>query len=219
MYNHQQRPKRLKRGLLALSFMMGLGGIGAAGLFIYNDLRLNQSPVVEGESRVVGQVMGSADAYFVNEPLFDFELPVDWREIDRSDTARERSITWQATKLNEDNRYLKLYINTIPDDPIVRLLPVRVNGSQLQRGQLSASCSTFSDDASAKWEDVEFRCDTARRVDTNIVGTGEAGQPINTFEITGPEGGTNRYFFVYTDRNISPNFEIFYSAINSFQAK
>ncbi len=227
VYSHDSRRSRLKKGLLVMSLLVGLTGVLGVVAFIYYDLRTNQSEQVEGQERVVSQVLGSSDTFFVNEDKFEFELPGDWREIDRVDRAREQSITYQATLRGEDNRYLKVYINTIPDDPVVRLLPVTVRGSELERGRLSAHCSTFTGvqaeggnrTALAKWEDVEFLCDVGRTVNQNIIGTGQVGQPVNTVEITGETSGTNRYFFKYTDQNIRPNFEIFYSAINSFRAK
>lgn len=197
------------------------------GVFIYNDLRLSQSTEVVGEERTIAQVLGNTDTLLVNEQDFEFELPGDWRKIDAVNTANEQSITWQATLRDEDNRWLKLYINSIPEDQaVVRLLPVKVSDSRMQRGQLSGHCNTFTGEASggqrypmAKWEDVDFWCDAGRRVNVNIIGTGQASQPINTIEITGENSGTNRYFFVYTDQNIRPNFEILYSAVNSFRAK
>jgi hypothetical protein len=144
-------------------------------------------------------------------------FPGDWREIDRVERANEQSITWQATLRDEDNRWLKLYINTIPEDEaVVRLLPVSVDGAQMSRGQMSGHCNTFTGATVqgeryplAKWEDVEFWCDANRAVNTNIIGTGQQGQPPNTIEITGENSGTNRYFFVYRDQNIRPNFDIF----------
>lgn len=223
---HNQSRRLMKRSLLTVSLLVGLAGVTMVIAFIYNDLKLNQSEIVEGEARTVAQVLGNADSLFVSEENFEFELPGDWREIDRINRPTEQSITWQATSRDEDNRWLKLYKNTIPDDPIVRLLPVTVNDNRLQRGQLSAHCATFtgSNDNNerfpvAKWEDVEFRCDANRTVNVNIIGTGQRGQPFNTFEITGVNSGTNRYFFVYTDQNIRPNFDIFYNAVGSFRAK
>lgn len=231
-YRHDHRPSKLKVSLFAVSFLVGLGGILLAGLFIYSDIQNNQSDVVEGEGRTVAQVLGDADALFVNEDNFSFELPDDWREIDRVDTAREQSITWQATLRGEDNRYLKLYMNTIPDDPLVRLLPIKVDGQRIQRGQMSPNCSSFTGSGATnrserrgepatptRWEDIDFVCNVGSIVDENVVGTGQEGQPLNTFTITGEESGTNQYFFVYTDRNVRPNFEIFYGAVNTFYAK
>lgn len=226
-YSHERRNKRLKKGLLTFSFIVGLTGVGVVIFFIYNDLQLNQSEEVVGEERTVSQVLGDSDAYLVSHDKFEFELPGDWREIDKVDRQNEQSITWQATLRDEDNRWLKLYINTIPEDEaIVRLLPVNVEGSEMRRGQMSGHCNTFTGSSTegqryplAKWEDVEFLCDANRTVNTNIIGTGQEGQPINTVEITGEDSGTNQYFFVYRDQNIRPNFEIFYNAVNSFRAK
>ncbi len=225
-YSRHHSRSKLKLGFVLFSVMAFIAVLVAGGMFIYNDLRLNQSEPVEGQERTVSQVLGNTDTKFVDEPNFSFELPGDWREIDRVQTDRENSITWQATLRNEDNRYLTLHINTIPDDAVVRLLPVTVNGSRMQRGQLSGNCSSFTglqeqstNRALARWENVDFLCDTSNRVNTNIIGTGQEGQPQNTVEITGESSGTNQYFFLYKDQNIRPNFDILYSAVNSFRAK
>lgn len=225
-HHRQHKQHNLKLGIVVLSVLASVGVIVMVGMFIYNDLRLNQSEAVEGQERTVSQVLGNTDTKFIDEQNFSFELPGDWREIDRATTDRERSITWQATLRNEDNRYLTLHINTIPDDAVVRLLPVTVNGSRMQRGQLSGNCSSFTglqeqsgSRSLARWEDVDFVCDTSNRVNTNIIGTGQGGQPQNTIEVTGESSGTNQYFFLYKDQNIRPNFDILYSAVNSFRAK
>jgi|AntRauTorckE6833_2_1112554.scaffolds.fasta_scaffold14967_1 hypothetical protein len=231
-YRYNHRTKKLRVGLLVVSFLFGIGGILLAGFFVYSDLQNNQAEVIEGESRTVAQVLSDSDAFFVNEPDFDFELPNDWREIDRVDSPNEQSITWQATLKDEDNRFLKLYINTIPQDPVVRLLPVSVNGSRLQRGQLSPNCSSFTGSETTdrderrgqpptqtKWANTDFICDVGRIVNENIIGTGQSGEPINTITVTGEESGTNQYFFLYEDRNVRPNFDILYNAVNTFFAK
>lgn len=225
-YSRYYNRSKLQLGFVLFSVVAFVAVSVAGGMFIYYDLRLNQPEPVEGQERTVSQALGNTDTKFVDEPNFSFELPGDWRKIDRVRTDRENSITWQATLRNEDNRYLTLHINTIPDDAVVRLLPVVVDGSRMQRGQLSGNCSSFtglqkqsSNRALARWENVDFLCDTSNRVNTNIIGTGQEGQPQNTIEITGESSGTNQYFFLYRDQNTRPNFDIFYSAVNSFRAK
>jgi hypothetical protein len=231
LYRHDHHSRKRRIGVVATSFLVAAVGVLSIVYFVYRDIAMNQSEPVAGNERVVSQVVSDDESVLVNEDKFQFELPNDWVEIDRVVTDRENSITWQATLKNEDNRYLTLHINTIPDDPVVRLLPVTVNGNRLQRGQLSGNCSTFSGEATdgttrqtgppvlAKWENVEFMCAVGRYVDENVIGTGQAGRPLNTIEVTGEESGTNRYFFVFTDRNIRPNFDILYSAVNTFTAK
>lgn len=231
-YRHDHQATPLRTGVFVVSFLVGVGGILLAGFFIYSDLRSNQAASVEGEERTVAQVLSDSDAYFVNEPNFDFELPEDWREVDRIQTNSEQSITWQATERDEDNRTLTLHINTIPEEPIVRMLPISVNGNRLQRGQMSPNCSGFTGSETTdpgerrgqpptqtRWANTDFICDVGRIVDENIVGTGQAGEDINTFTVTGEESGTNSYFFLYKDRNVRPNFEIMYNAVNTFYAK
>jgi len=71
-YRYNHRTKKLRVGLLVVSFLFGIGGILLAGFFVYSDLQNNQAEVIEGESRTVAQVLSDSDAFFVNEPDFDF---------------------------------------------------------------------------------------------------------------------------------------------------
>jgi hypothetical protein len=229
-YDHHRRKHQVN--LVILSFVVAFVGIASIVYFVYQDISVNEAQPVEGVENSVAQVLGGTESYLVNEEAFDFELPADWREIDRVQTTSENSITWQATLKNEDNRYLTLHMNTIPQDPIVRLLPVTVDENQLRRGQLSANCATFTGSgtsnaserrgqppAPAKWENIDFICDIPNIVDQNVIGTAQAGQPLNTFTVTGEDSGTNQYSFVYTDRNVRPNFDILYNAVSTFFAK
>lgn len=159
------------------------------------------------------------------------QLPGDWKESRRITTTGSHTIIWQATKKGQDNRSLQIFVDTIPSSmPVNRLMPVTVQGSGLIAGDISDNCATFTGGGTldtkqavlqkptlAKWQGVDFMCNLPNVVD-NQIGVGAVGNPINQVTITGP-AGTHKYFFLYTDRNIQPDYTILTDALQSFHAK
>jgi hypothetical protein len=190
-----------------------------------------QQPVISGGTKIVPQSI-SKDVLRVNQPLFSLQLPSDWKQTSAQDTQASHSISWQATTKGTDNRYLTLYIDTIPTTKPVNLeLPVSVSGNQLSYGALSDNCSDFTPGgtmdvgkaevmppAPSLWQGVNFICNIPE-VLLDQVGTGSIGSPNNTVTVTGPTSGTHKYFFLYTDLNIDPDYSILFNAIQSFRAK
>lgn len=229
-YGHRSGKRRPRKALLVLACSLLL--LGIIGSVIYLDLKKHVSSEVKGEGRVVSQVLSdNANLKTIDEPFFTLELPADWREIGRNQSSLYTSISWQAGTKGQDNRYLTLYIDRLPlDYPLNRLLPVRAQGNELSFGDLSDNCSSFTaggtTDANkaaglpptkSKWQKVDFMCNLPRFTD-NEVGTGTP-EAMNSVSVTGPVKGTHKYFFVYTDRNFQPNYNIFYDVIRSFRAK
>jgi hypothetical protein len=229
-YGHRSERHRPRKVLLVLAGSLLI--LSLIGGLVFSDLRRNGSQSVEGESKTVTQVIGdSVQRIAIDEPLYSFELPGDWKEIGRQSTPNEHSVSWQASKKGEDNRYLTLYVDVIPPDIAVnRLLPVSAQGATLSYGDISEKCETFTGNgtvdasrgtqlkpAPAKWQGVSFICNLPRMVD-NQIGTGSS-EGINQVTVTGPGKGAHRYFFLYTDRNIQPNYNILYEAVRSFHAK
>ncbi len=228
-YNHQS-PKHRKRTVVIIGIVMLI--MSAGGGLIFWDLGRSTSKTVSSDSREVQQVLSEAGQQFtVDEPEFIFELPGDWKETGRKNLPNEHSISWQSTKKNEDNRSLKLYIDTIPTTKAVnRLVPIMAQGNSLTVGDISENCTTFTGGgtlnaqeaqklkpAPAKWQGVDFICNLPAVIE-NEVGTGSA-EGINTFSVNGPAKGTHKYFFLYTDHNIQPNYTIIIDALRSFKAK
>lgn len=189
--------------------------------------RSNSTQEVAGVSRSVEQAEDAIvpARLVVNEPLFTLQLPADWKEVERRSDHVEQSVTWQAKTKDQDNRWLKIYYDVIPRGlDVNRLLPLDVVGSGVQYRQLSENCKNFTTAKSdnktpqpSRWDNVDFICDLASFND-NRVGTGTAGQ-LNATKITGARQGEHAYMFVYIDRNIQPDYTIFYDALKSFQAK
>lgn len=228
-YNHRAVKRHHIVGIvLGISILI----ISAIVLLIMWDMRRSQSTGVEGTSRVVGQVVGEDSAtQAIDHELFSFTLPADWKELKRVNLSTERSITWASTKANDSARELTIYIDTIPSDmPVNRLLPVTVQGNKLSPGTVSANCATFTQGGNsnvqassqlkptqARWEGVDFICNLTNVV-LNHVGVG-SGAAINTVPIVGPSKGAHKYFFLYNDQNIQPNYTILSDALSSFIAK
>ncbi len=224
-YKHKRRGRKfLKLMLVVVLIGLVLGG------FIYWDMRRNSdSGEVVGAGRSVPQqedLKAEIEQVVVDEPLFSMKIAAGWKEIERKNVPTERSITWQSTVKNYENRWLKLYIDVIPPDIAVnRLLPLDVAGDSVSHRQLSENCKNFTRQANdqaptpqpSKWEGVDFICNLASFND-NVTGTGTEGS-VNSTTITGPRQGAHKYFFVYTDRNIQPDYTIFYNALKSFKAK
>lgn len=205
---------------------------GAIVYAIWNDISSNADTSEEGATRVVGQVTGSntGNGLRVSEPFFTMQLPSDWKETERKNNTQEQSITWHSTKKGYEARWIKLYIDKIPTTKAVnRLLPVTVTNSTLTTGDVSENCSTFTQGGTldaqkavklqpmpAKWQGIDFICNLPEVVE-NEVGVAATGG-INQIEITGPNKGTHKYFFVYTEHNIQQDYAIAKDIIETFKA-
>ncbi len=232
-YKLGHKPGRRRRTRVFIILAITFGIIGAVALLIFNDLKTNQSGSATGKEQTVLQLLDESTARItINEPTFSMQLPSDWKETERKNIPVEKSVTWQAGKKGHDNRWLKIYVDTIPADYAVnRLVPVNKSSSgELLANDVSPNCSTFTQGGTqnadqaqhlqskpAKYQDVDFICDLVKIVD-NQVGAGSA-DGINTIIVPGENTGTHKYFFLYIDRNIQPDYSIFYNALKSFKAK
>ena len=136
-YGHKSGKRRPRKALFTLASSVLLVGLIVGVIAL--DLRSHVSPEVQGESRVVSQVLSdNSQVKTIEEPLFRLELPVDWKEIGRNQNNLYDSISWQAGIKGQDNRYLTLYVDRIPlDYPVNRLLPVKAQGNEISFSDLS----------------------------------------------------------------------------------
>jgi hypothetical protein len=160
------------------------------------------------------------------------QLPINWKETGSVDTATMHSISWGDITSGIPDRYMTLYIDTIPKTlPVIYELPLAVRNNQLAYGEMSGNCSGFTPGgtlntyaaetlmpAPSTWDGINFICNLPEVI-LNQVGTGAIGEPVNTITVTGPTGGTHNYFFFYADMNINPNYSILTDAVQSFRAK
>ncbi|PID32314.1 hypothetical protein CR970_00920 [Candidatus Saccharibacteria bacterium] len=201
--------------------------VGAGAYAIYYDLQRSDFTPVESQSRVVGQAVGAErnDKVKIDEPSFTMYLPGDWEEVNR--VQREGLITWRSTIEGQDARSLTIFVDNIPEKmPVNRIMPVTVNETSLVPGDVSDNCTTFTgegEDADAstqttahgRWSGVDFICHM-KGID-NQVGVGAPGA-INQVVMRGSDG-EHRYFFLYIERNIQPNYVILSDILRSFRVK
>ena len=226
-YDHNV-PHHLIRHVLVVGVVSLIVLIIVAGLI----WKIRPKPTAaNGGTKLVPQVQTAHKSLYIDEPYFSMELPIDWKQTGHVDAPTMHSISWQSSAKNATNRYLTIYIDTIPTTMAVnRELPITVEGNQLSFGQLSDNCANFTpggtlDTAKAAtlkpttavWQGISFICDLPDVVN-NKVGTGSTAG-INTVTIKGQTSGTHSYFFLYTDHNIQPDYSIFFNAIQSFRAK
>lgn len=227
-YKAGKGQKRRSRGPAILAALIALVILGGLGGFLWWDMNRSRSGTVSGVGVSVPQEedLQALQQKTIDEPLFTFNLPPDWKETDRRSTNNENSITWQATKKKADNRWLKLYIDVIPPDlAFNRMLPIVVSGNTLTHGQMSANCKEYTttkegpiyEPVPSRWQGIDFLCDIPKWLQNNI-GVGSEGVK-NSINVKGLNKGEHKYMFVYTDHNIQPDYSILYEVINTFQAK
>jgi hypothetical protein len=172
----------------------------------------------------------------IDEKLFTFSLPEDWKEISRAnDTVK--FIEWQSTKKDTTARSMKLYIDYIPQGTngnafaVNKLVPVQVVNNRILPGQVSGQCNEFNtsqyqsgakvknavESAPAKWQEANFNCDLGNFL-RNVVGTAMVGGDYKT-KLKAKDGSEHTFFFVYTDHTINPDVQIMTQAIQSFEMK
>ncbi len=218
---HKHHLARLFLVMVAIAALIGLGWL----LWRH----YTGSPIaVNGQTLYVPQSAKAQPTQIISEPLFVTQLPSDWRLV----SAKSGVYSWQSTLKGNDNRYLSIYVDSVPTSlPVNQELPLTVNGNQLSYGALSGNCANFTPGGTlnaaqavklkpspAVWHGVNFICNLPRVID-NQIGTGSVGNPVNATTITGPQNGTHSYFFLYTDRNAQPDYSILYNVIQNFRAK
>lgn len=161
--------------------------------------------------------------------MFKISLPTTWEPNGKKNPYSNQVYYEFQNKLKDyDNRWLRVYVDIFPADfAINKLLPISVNENRITPGVLSDDCSTFTGAPlpgsgkpaastwSAKWQGVAFTCDMA--VNQNYSGTASAEEGYGV-TISGAKSGKHKYFFVYIDHNVRPDYNIFSDAVKSFQA-
>lgn len=170
---------------------------------------------------------------FSNE-YFTVTLPSSWESLGRQNPySNQVYFEYQSKLKNYDNRWLRVYVDVFPNDfAITRVMPISVNQNKVEVDgveSISDECRTFtgaplagsSSSASsqtwaAKWKDIKFTCDM--NVALNYVGAAsvEEGYGIT---LTNNDGAKHKYFFLYIDHNVRPDYSIFVGAVKSFKLK
>lgn len=162
---------------------------------------------------------------------FSVTLPNDWVLKEHTSTPYE-SFSWQAGKKGADNRWLTIYVDTMPTSMAFnRLQPVSIaNNRLLISGPISDNCTAFTgsqgamkpskpgiDTLPTKWQDVNFLCDMGNFT-RNVVGVGTDDSGVQV-PLMSSNGSRHAFMFVYTDHNANPDYQILEKALTSFTLK
>jgi hypothetical protein len=195
------------------------GAALGAKYFLRADTKLTQAQAVVGPA-----TLPHAETYeTVKGPTFSFEVPSTWKEVTQPATPY-KIYRWQGTTVNDEQRWTDVYVDTIPGDFAVNhMTPIKAEGDKITvLNSTSDNCANFTDavkttpnlaTAQGKWSGVTFMCDlgnTAR----DVVGTATA-ETGNAVLLKGASG-THRYFFVYTDNSVTPDYNVFTRQLESF---
>jgi hypothetical protein len=167
---------------------------------------------------------------FINQ-FFKISLPGTWADLGRKNPySNQVYYEFQNTQKDFDNRWLRVYIDVFPlDFPINRLMPITIVNNKIIPDTVSDECSTFTGAPisgsnkqlaaqtwSARYKNINFTCDMANL--RNYVGTASITQGYAT-TLVNKDGSTHKYFFVYIDHNIHPEFSIFSDTLKSFETQ
>lgn len=223
MYRIANRHKtRRRRSRFWLGFTLFFLAIVAFGLVQFLQ-SLHQTTVVSASKAVITKVSYQGKVKHYNEGNFSIDIPSDWQPAPRPPYTYQ-SYTWRTTD-KADAIQIEIFEDTIPTNFAVnRALIIDGAGNHLElTGQASDNCVKFTNDTSggqaglgvkAKWQNIDFLCDrTTTTRDT--IGTSSA-DGINTVVLKGSDGTSHKYFFTYTDNQLSPDYTVFYNALSSF---
>lgn len=167
---------------------------------------------------------------FTNQ-FFKISMPSTWADKGRQNPySNQVYYEFQNTQKDYDNRWLRVYVDVFPPDfAINRLMPITVVNNKIIPDVVSDTCDTFTGAPisganrqqaaqtwAAKYKDINFICDMGNP--RNYVGTASASQGYST-TLTNKDGSTHKYFFVYIDHNIHPEYSVFSDALKSFETQ
>ena len=172
----------------------------------------------------------------IEEKLYRFSLPEDWKEVSRTSNGIQ-FIEWRSTKKDSTARSLKLYMDSVPPGinggvfAVNKLVPIQIVNNRILPGQVSGQCNEFNtvkyqggpkaskaiESAPAKWQEANFTCDLGNYL-RNVIGTAVVGGDYKT-SLVSKDGAKHTFFFVYTDHTINPDVQIMTQALQSFEMK
>jgi len=168
---------------------------------------------------------------FTNQ-FFKVTLPSSWSDLGRKNPYSDQVYyEFQNTQKDYDNRWLRVYVDVFPKSfAINKLLPVTIANNKVIPDVISDECSTFTGAPlsngqgqqqtaqtwAARYKNIDFVCDMANP--RNYVGTASVEQGYAT-TLTSKNGAAHKYFFVYIDHNIHPDYQVFTDALKSFETQ
>jgi hypothetical protein len=228
MYTANKRQRKYKTllrfSLFAIPLIIGIG-VAVWFVFFRNP---DDSSTNFARSGAEVAVVKPAQQDFTNE-LFKVTLPVGWASDGlKNPIAPEVFYEYQSKVKDYENRYMRIYVDSIPKDyALNRLMPITVVDNRMIPGVLSDDCTTFtgaplsgtgaarqSNVWTAKWQGVDFVCDMARPQNYSGTASADEGYAVT---LVSKNGTKHKYFLVYIDQNIRPDYSILTEAIKSLQ--
>jgi hypothetical protein len=219
--HEKSRRRRVIFWLIIGLVLVTLIGLGA--FWIRQALR--PQVVIKQAKAVTTTVSYNTQNKLYNEPDFSISLPSSWHVVPRP-AGPYQSYTWQSSDVGTNGQLIEILENTIPVNFAVnRVLIVEGEVDHLAlEGQASDNCSTFTKNAPApnetgapaEWDGVSFLCDQ-RNQERDVIGTSST-DGVNTVILKDQQTGVNhKFFFIYTDFSVDPDYTVFYNTLNSFR--
>lgn len=214
--------KQRRRRLIFLLIVLLLAGLG---WWVYKYAFKPNTTVKQAKAVVTAVEFDESKTKHFDEPNFGIDLPVDWVEHSHN-TTPYNVYSFQGGTNASIQRRIDIYEDKIPTGlSLNRALAVESNGPKITlRGEASDNCANYTkdphttntDSLKAKWQNFDFLCNAANS-SRNVTGTVSA-EGNNQLTLTGAVG-QHRYFLVYSENSYTPDYRVFYSAVESLQVK
>jgi hypothetical protein len=225
MYRLYQRQKSKRRRIVFWFCLVCLCALLVMGGTLWARTALRPKTNIDQSTAVTTQVSYNNPTKAYNEPGFSINLPKTWQLLPRT-PGPYKSYTWQSPDRVTDGQEIAVFEDTIPTNLAVnRVLIVKGEADQLAlNGTASDNCSSFTKNptipntvaAPAEWNGVNFLCDQGNK-ERDVIGTSST-DGINTVILKNMTTGVNhKFFFMYTDEAINPDYTVFYNALESFR--
>jgi hypothetical protein len=228
MYTANHRIKKRRIFLkFVIFFVPILVVIGVAIWFVLLRDNSTSSNFSKAGAEIAYVVPATKD--FTNQ-YFKITLPSTWADLGRKNPfSNQVYYEYQNLEKDYDNRWLRVYVDVYPTDfAITRLLAVKVvNNRLVANSNWSEECKSFTGapitqsgqsggNWIAKWEGVSFYCDMNTLL--NYLGTGSVDEGYGV-TLVNNNGTKHKYFFVYIDHNVRPDYNILKNAVSSFEVR
>ncbi len=215
------RHRRARRTTIFIIVVLTLSGL-IYGLF---QLRINPQQDIRNAAPVSSKYdPDSAKKVDIKKPEFTMQLPAGWTEKTVLPGTKEPTYSFKSESKNA--QLLDIFLGPVPDRyALNKAIVVTPQGNGLAYDVVSENCTKFTDAKKAdntgrvlaKWQDVDFYCDTANYARA-VVGT-ISKNGLNTVKTIGKTTDVYNVFIVYIDNNITPDYTTLYSILGSIQFK
>lgn len=224
---HNRPPGKRKSRIIGVIVFIIFVILLVVGFIIVRNWLKPQATVTSAKA-VTKKVNFDTKVKSYDEGDFTIEMPTTWAPIPRP-PGPYKSFTWQTSSKGTDGQEIVVYEDTIPVNYAVnRMQVVAAAGAQLTLiDSISDNCSKYTKNTvnapnqvgvPAKWQGVDFMCDQSNQ-QRDVIGTSST-DGINTVIMVSPTtGASHKFFFTYTDHNISPDYTVFAQALQSFRLK